>query len=55
MYLRISDDVVHKRVSREEAGAGIDVPYRHLCCWHDSRRIQSELAEGRDEHEGEVR
>ena len=53
--LRVSDAVVHKRVSREEAGAGIDVPYRHFCCWYDSRRVQSELAEGGDEHEGEVR
>ena len=53
--LRVPDAVVHEPISGEEAGAAIDVPYRHICCGHDSGRVQTELTEGRDEHESEVR
>ena len=53
--LRVLDAVVHEPISGEEARAAIDVPYRHISCRHDSGGVQTELTEGRDEHESEVR
>ena len=54
-YLGVSDTVVSKCISREEAGSCIDVPRCHFSGWDDSRRVQTVLSEGCDEHEGKVR
>ena len=54
-YLGVSDTVVSKCIPREKAGSRIDIPRRHVRGWYDSRRVQTVLSKGCDEHEGKVR